>query len=79
MRSKLYVVEKVWFRGCGGSTCQVGKSINITDVFTTFTTKGTYKKNHCFDCNDKCLTYLLICKLCGKRYVRNTTDHFRSR
>ena len=35
--------------------------------------------NHSFDCNDKCLIYLSNCKSCGKQYVGNTTDHFRSR
>ena len=58
---------------------QVCKSINITDEFTSFTTKKTYKIKHSFDCNDKCLIYLLSCKSCGKQYVGNTTDHFRSR
>ena len=38
-----------------------------------------YKINHSFDCNDKCLIYLLSCKSCGKQDVGNTTDHFRSR
>ena len=32
-----------------------------------------------FDCNDKCLICLLSCKICGKQYVGNNTDHFRSR
>ena len=64
---------------CGSSRCQVCKSISITEEFTSFTTKKTYKINHSFDCNDKCLIYLLSCKSCGKQYVGNTTDHFRSR
>ena len=57
----------------------VRKRISITEEFTSFTTKKTYKINHSFDCNDKCLIYLLSCKSCGKQYVGNTTDHFRSR
>ena len=60
-------------------TCQVCKSISITQEFTSFTTKKTYKTKHSFDCNDKYLIYLLSCKSCGKQYVGNTTDHFRSR
>ena len=80
VRSKLYPVErKVGCQGCGSSRCQVCKNINITDEFTSFTTKKTYKVNHNFDCNDKCLIYLLICKSYGKQYADNTTDHFRSR
>ena len=80
VRSKLYPVErKVGYRRCGSSRRQVCKSINITDEFTSFTTKKTHKINHSFDCNDKCLIYLLSCKSCGKQTVGNTTDHFRSR
>ena len=80
VRSKLYHVEKkVGYRGCGSSRCQVCKSISITEKFTSFTTKKTYKINHSFDCNDKCLIYLLSCESCGKQNLSNTTDHFRSR
>ena len=80
VRSKLYPVErKVGCRECGSSRCQVCKRISITEEFTSFTTTKTYKINHSFDCNDKCLIYLLSCKSCGKQYVGNTIDHFRSR
>ena len=80
VRSKLYLVErKVGCRRCGSSRCEVCKSINIIDEFTTFTTKKTYKINHSFDCNVKCLIYRLSCKSCGKQDVGNTTDHFKSR
>ena len=45
VRSKLYPVEsKVGCWGCGNSRCQLCKSINITDEFTSFT--PTYKMNH---------------------------------
>ena len=80
MRSKLYPVErKVGSQGCGSSRCQVCKSINITDEFTSFTTKKKYKRNHSFDYNDQCLIYMLSCKSRGKQYAGNTTDHFRGR
>ena len=43
VRSKLYLVErKVGCRGCGSSRCQVCKSINISDEFTSFTSNKTY-------------------------------------
>ena len=80
LRSNLYPVErKVGCWRCSSSRCQVCKSISITDEFTSFTSKKTYKINHSFDCNDKYLIYLLSCKSCDKQYVGNTTDHFRSR
>ena len=63
VRSKLYPVErKVRYRRCGSSRCQVCRSISITEEFTSFTTKKSYKINHGFHCNDKCLIYLLSCK-----------------
>ena len=81
VRSKLYLVKrKVGYRRCGSSRCEVCKSvINIIDEFTSFTTKKTYKINHSFDCNKKCLIYRLSCKSYRKQDVGNTTDHFRSR
>ena len=80
VRSKLCSVEgKVGCQGCGSHRRQVCKSINITDKFTSFTTKRMYKISHSFDCSHKCLIYLLSCNSCGKQYVGNTTNHFRSR
>ena len=35
--------------------------------------------NHKLTCNDKCLVYLLTCKICGIQYVGQTTDKFRLR
>ena len=35
--------------------------------------------NHHLNCNDKCLIYLLSCKVCGLQYVVSTTDKFRLR
>ena len=31
------------------------------------------------NCNDKCLIYLLSCKICGLQYVGSTADPFRYR
>ena len=32
-----------------------------TDTFTSTVTGETFKINHPFDCNDKCLVYLMTC------------------
>ena len=40
-------------------------------------TNETYKINHQFECNKKCLVYLLTCKKCLKQYVGQTIDTFR--
>ena len=53
--------------------------ISETDIFESFQTKRQYKINHHLDCNDKCLIYLLSCKICGLQYVGSTTYRFRSR
>ena len=80
VRSKFYPLERsVGCRGCGGSRCLVCENIKVTDTFTSFTIKNTYKINHSFDCNDKCLIYLFNCKICGKQYTGKTTDNLRSR
>ena len=39
----------------------------------------TYIINHRFDCNERCLVYLLTCNKCKMQYVGQTIDQFRSR
>ena len=34
--------------------------------------------NHKFDCNEKCLTYLITCKKCFKQYIGQIIDNFRN-
>ena len=81
VRSKLQPDEgNVGCQGYANSRCKFCKSANITDEFPRFATeKKTYKINHSFDCNDKCLIYLLSCKTCCKQYIGNTIVHFRTR
>ena len=57
----------------GGSRCQVCENIKVTDTFTSFTTKNTYKINHSFDCNDRCPIDLFNWKTCDKQYTGKTT------
>ena len=40
---------------------------------------NTYKINHQFNCNEKCLVYLLTCNKCFKQYAWQTVDEFRRR
>lgn len=42
-------------------------------------TGKTYKINHRFDCDEKCLIYLLTCNHCRKQYTGQTVDNFRFR
>ena len=42
-------------------------------------TGETYIINDRFDCNGRCLLYLLTCNKCKMQYVGQTNYHFRSR
>ena len=48
-------------------------------LFSSSVTNETYKINHQFDCNEKCLVYLLTCKKYLKQYVGQAIDIFRHR
>ena len=80
VRSKVYpmIRDKGTFC-CGKSKCDTCKNIKETDIFESFVTKRTYKINHSFNCDSKCLIYLLSCKVCGIQYVGSTVDRFRFR
>ena len=78
--AKLYPMERnTGSCKCKGNRCQVCLNVSETETFTSTVTHTSYKINHSFDCNDKCLIYLLTCKTCLKQYVGSTTDCFRYR
>ena len=63
--AKLYPMErKTGSCKCKGNRCQVCLNVSETETFTSTVTHTLYKINHSFDCNDKCLIYLLTCKTC---------------
>ena len=62
--------------GCSKSSCQTCLNVNNTDVFQSFVTKESYKINHKFDCDSKCIIYLFSCKACGLQYVGSTVQRF---
>ena len=64
---------------CGKPRCLTCNNIKETDFFVCNNTEKTFKINHKLDCNDKCLVYLLSCKVCGLQYVGQTSDRFRFR
>ena len=80
VRAKLYSIERtVGLFEYGNKRCDVCKYITETDTFTSSVTVETYKINHRFDCNDKCLVHLLTCNKCKKQYTGRTTDNFHGR
>ena len=54
--AKLYLIErKVGLHKSNGKCCEVCKNVLKTDTFTCSNKQTTYKINHKFDCNKKCL------------------------
>ena len=80
VRSKVYplVRDKGTFC-CGKGRCETCFNIKQTDTFESFVTKKVYKINHSFNCDSKCVIFILSCKVCGMQYVGSTVDHFRLR
>ena len=72
VRAKLYPLN----RSVG---CKVCINVIETDTFTSTVTGKTYKINHQFDCDEKCLVYLLTCNHCKKQYTGQTVDRCRLR
>ena len=80
VRAKLYPLKrKVGSFECKGKRCQTCLNVNETDSFASSVTKKEYKINHCFNCNEKGLIYLLTCKVCLKQDEGQTVDKFRLR
>ena len=80
VRAKLYPLERsVGSFKCNGKWCQVCLNVTETKTFSSTITKKEYKINHKFNCNDKCLIYLLTCNKCMLQYVGKTVDEFRVR
>ena len=80
VRAKLYPEERT--KGsckCGSRRCEVCLNVNETLTFTSTVAGETYIINHKFNCNGRCLVYLLTCNCCKKQYVGQTVDKFRFR
>ena len=80
VRAKLYPEERT--KGsfkCGSKRCEVCLNVNETSTFDSTVTGETYIINHKFNCNDKCLVYLLTSNCCIKQYMGQTVDKFRFR
>ena len=77
VRAKFYPTERtVSSHECRGKHCAVYLNVQET-CFSCAVTNKIYKINHQFECNKRCLVYLLTCKKCLKQYVGQTIDTFR--
>ena len=80
VRAKLYPLQRtVGSFKCNKPRCEVGINVIETETFTSAATGESFKINHKFNCDDKCLIYLLTCNQCRKQYVGQTVDSFRFR
>ena len=80
VRAKLYPLERcVGWRQFKKRRCEVFTNVTETDTFSSTVTGETFQINHEINGDDKCLIYLLKCKVCNKQYVGETTDAFRLR
>ena len=64
---------------CKSKRCQVCNNITEADSITCSNDQTNFKINHRFDCNERCLIYLITCNGCLKQYVGQTVDEFRYR
>ena len=73
VRAKLYPEERTkGFFNCGSKRCEVFLNVNETFTFASTVTGETHIINPKFNCNDRCLVYLLSCNCC-KRWVGQIT------
>ena len=80
VRAKLYPLERsVGSFKCNGKRCQVCINVTESNTFSSSVDKKEYVINHSFNCNDKCIIYLLTCNKCKMQYVGKTVDDFRLR
>ena len=70
VRSKLYLTKRTLgsFK-CGGKRCEVCINDNETSTFNSTITEENYIIKHKFDCNERCLVYILTCNKCKMQYV----------
>ena len=80
VRAKPYPLERyVVSRKCSKSRCEVCNNTQSTNLFSSTVTGETCKINHYFNCDSKCLVYLIACRTCNLQYTVQTCDAFWKR
>ena len=78
VRIELYPLERlVGSFKCNGKRCQVCMNVAESNTSSSSVDKKQYVINHSFNCNDKCILYLLTSNKCKMQYVGKTVDEFR--
>ena len=80
LRAKIYPIERtVGAYKYGGKGCEVCINVHKTSIFTSTVIEETRITNHKFDCNEKCLVYILTCNKWKIQHIGKAIDQFRSR
>ena len=80
VKAKIYPLQRtVGSFQCNKRRCEVCINVSETDTFTSTATGESFKINHKFNCEGKCLIYLLARYQCRKQYIGETVDSFRFR
>ena len=78
VRAKLYPTKRtVGSYKYGGKRCEVCINVNETQLLPVLWLERLYIINHRFDCNGRCLIYLLTCNKFKMQHVGQTIDQFR--
>ena len=76
-RTNLYPLERFeGLRQCKKRRCKVCTNVTETDTVSSTIPGKTFQINHELNCDDKCLIYLLKCKICKNKYIGKTMDVF---
>ena len=80
VRAKVYPLERtVGSQRCNKPRCLTCRNVKETCTFQCSVDKQVYRINYQFNCDSKCLVYLITCKQCLLQYVGVTVDKFRFR
>lgn len=58
------------YNKCDRKHWDICMNINETSIFTSFVKIETYMINYRFDCNERCLVYILTCNKSKMQYVK---------
>ena len=76
---KKFIYKHADINICGHSNCDICKILESGDQFESTVAKKKYRIDFPFNCNSRCVVYLLTCKVCHKQYVGSTVTSFRLR
>ena len=70
------LVREKGCKKCNKSRCSACQNIQETDTFGCAVDGGQYNVNHHFNCDSKCMVYLLTCRVCTKNSLLRQLMNF---